>query len=73
MAPNVKRSWAVSVLPSTKGQKESISVRIGTDWLERRAFSLRLALDVTRIDEVQRRTHLSEPAFSHMQVKRRGL
>ena len=34
MAPNVKRSWAVSVLLSTKGQSESMSVRSGANWLE---------------------------------------
>jgi site-specific recombinase XerC len=34
MAPNVKWSRAVSVLPSTTGQSESMSVPSGANWLE---------------------------------------
>ena len=70
MAPNVKRSWAVSVLLSTKGQSASISVRLG-DRSARVTGSPRLAPEVAGIDEIQRRVHLTEPALGHMQVKRR--
>ena len=61
------QSWALSVLPSTKGQ-ESISVRTKDGLARARGSRSGLALEVTGIDEIQRRTYLAKPALSHMQV-----
>jgi hypothetical protein len=72
MAPNVKRSWAGSLLLSTNWAERVHISLLGDGSVRVIGSPLRLGLKVAGIDEIQRRTDLTKPAGGHMQVKCRS-